>query len=81
MACISIQSGDYYVNSGPAELDSARGAGIVYLSRYRGTRRAPDPVSGYLMLTASLFLLVLLSLVLGLLVAGRGDRSVYGRSS
>jgi len=33
------------------------------------------------MLTAPLFLLVLISLVLGLLVAGRGDRSVYGRSS
>jgi hypothetical protein len=33
------------------------------------------------MRSASLFLLVLLSLVLGLLVAGRGDRSVYGRSS
>jgi hypothetical protein len=33
------------------------------------------------MLFVSLFPLVLLSLVLGLLVAGRGDRSAYGRSS
>jgi len=32
------------------------------------------------MLSASMVLLVLISLVLGLLVAGRGDRSVYGHS-